>query len=101
MILVRSVRAITWLILTCMGLLVPQGAAAQSAVGAGPLTTSLVDSEPTVGTLSVGPVKFAPGVTIREVGWDDNVFDEPEEEQPKDDWVASFQPDVSAYTRLR
>ena len=51
--------------------------------------------------LSVGPVKLAPGMTIREIGWDDNVFQEATSEGPKSDWVASVQPDISAFTRLR
>ncbi len=97
----RSVHAAAWCVLICMGWLDPEGASAQDAVGAGPLTSMLVDSEPTVGVLSVGPVRFAPGLTIREIGWDDNVFDEPESAFPKEDWVATALPDVSAYTRLR
>ena len=51
--------------------------------------------------LTVGPVSFAPGITIREIGWDDNVFDEPRRGAPKEDCVAAVQPDVSAFTRLR
>lgn len=96
-----SVRRTTWFVLTCVGLLWPAGVGAQSAVGTGPLTGTLVDSEPTVGILTVGPVRFAPGLIIREIGWDDNVFDEPAEDFPKEDWVVSVVPDVSAYTRLR
>ncbi len=77
------------------------GASAQSAVGTGPLTGSLTDTEPTVGVLSLGPVKVAPGLTVREIGWDDNVFDETESESPKEDYVAAVQPDISLYSRLR
>ena len=76
-------------------------ARAQSAVGAGPLTTALSDTEPTTGVLMLGPVRLAPGVTVREIGWDSNVFDESAEEGPKEDWVAAATPDVSVFTRLR
>ena len=77
----------------------PSAFAQAPNVGAGPLTGSLADAEPTGGTLRVGPVSLAPGVVIREVGWDDNVFGEPVD--PKEDFVASIAPDVAAFTRLR
>ena len=76
-------------------------AGAQSTVGAGPLTSTLADTEPTVGVLSVGPIKLAPGLVIREIGWDSNVFDETEAEGPKDDFVLAAMPDVSMFSRLR
>jgi hypothetical protein len=76
-------------------------AAAQSAVGTGPLTSTLADSEPLTGALSLGPVKVAPGIVVREIGWDSNVFDETEEEGPKEDFVASLTPDVAMFSRLR
>lgn len=97
----RSNPATTLVVLTCMLLLGPDTAGAQDAVGTGPLTAALPETEPTVGVLTVGPIRFAPGLTIREIGWDDNVFDEPEEDSPKDDFVAAVQPDVSAFARLR
>lgn len=84
-----------------MAFVVPRGAAAQSAVGQGPQTTSLADTEPTTGVISLGRVKLAPGLTIRELGWDSNVFDESPEESPKEDWVAAVQPDVSVFSQLR
>lgn len=74
---------------------------AQSAVGTGPLTGTLADTEPTTGVLAIGPVKVAPGVTVREIGYDDNVFDEAESESPKSDFVAAATPDVSFFSRLR
>ncbi|HUQ86234.1 MAG TPA: outer membrane beta-barrel protein [Vicinamibacterales bacterium] len=80
---------------------VSRGARAQSAVGAGPLTTALSDIEPQTGVLASGPVRFAPGVTIKELGYDTNVFDESAEEGPNEDWVAAVTPDVSLFTRLR
>jgi hypothetical protein len=84
-----------------MALLWPAAVAAQSSVGGGPLTSTLADAEPTVGILTIGRIRFAPGLTIREIGWDSNVFDESEAEGPKEDYVAAVQPDVSAFTRLR
>jgi hypothetical protein len=97
----RPVRSLTLVVLTGMALLWPHVASAQSSVGGGPLTSSLPDVEPTIGILTLGRVRFAPGLTIREIGWDSNVFDESESESPKEDWVAAVQPDVSAFTRLR
>ena len=97
----RTVRFCTWAVSIYMALMTPVAATAQSAVGTGPLTSTLADSEPTTGVLRVGPVRIAPGITVREVGWDSNVFNEPEEDSPKEDYVASVTPDVSAYTRLR
>jgi hypothetical protein len=89
-------------VLMIMGMmLAPRAARAQSAVGGGPLTAALPDTEPTSGVLIVGPVRFAPGITIREIGYDTNVFDESVQEGPKEDWVAAAAPDVSVYTRLR
>lgn len=102
MVLRRSVRPAAWVVLVFMGHLSwAADARAQSNVGTGPLTGTLTDTEPTSGVLSVGLVKFAPGLTIREIGWDSNVFDEPPEESPKEDYVAALQPDVSAFARLR
>ena len=73
----RPVRSLTLVVLTGMALLWPDVAAAQSSVGGGPLTSTLPETEPTVGVLTVGRVRFAPGLTVREIGWDSNVFDEP------------------------
>lgn len=102
MVLCKSVRPAAWVVCLFMGHLSwAADARAQSNVGTGPLTGTLTDTEPTSGVLSVGPVKFAPGLTIREIGWDSNVFDEPPEESPKEDYVAALQPDVSAFARLR
>ncbi|MEO7134218.1 MAG: outer membrane beta-barrel protein [Vicinamibacterales bacterium] len=65
------------------------------------MTGTLADTEPTTSVLAVGPVKVAPGVTVREIGYDDNVFDEAESESPKHDFVATATPDVWFYSRLR
>src|SRR5688500_10943951 len=101
MTLMRSVRPAPWGILLLMAPLWPAAARAQASVGSGPLTTTLTDTEPTIGILTIGNVRFAPGMTVREIGWDSNVFDEPPEVGPKDDFVVAVQPDVSAFTRLR
>ena len=74
---------------------------AQSSVGAGPLTGALADTEPQSGVLTLGPLRLAPGLTVREIGWDSNVFLEPPEETPVEDFVAAATPDVAAYARLR
>ncbi|HWI19294.1 MAG TPA: outer membrane beta-barrel protein [Vicinamibacterales bacterium] len=96
------VRLATASVLLVMGLCAwPRQAAAQSSVGSGPLTGTLGDTEPTTGVISLGRLKLAPGLTISELGWDDNVFDESAEEVPDEDYVASFTPDLSLYSRLR
>jgi Putative beta-barrel porin 2 len=98
----KPVRRTAAVVLMIMGILSAHWEArAQSAVGAGPLTASLPDTEPTTGILMVGPIRFAPGVTIREIGYDSNVFDEPPEQSPKEDYVFSAMPDVSAFVRMR
>jgi hypothetical protein len=97
----KSVRPAEWVVLIFMGFLWPAAAHAQSSVGSGPLTTTLADTEPTVGILTIGNVRFAPGLTVQEIGWDSNVFDEPPEAGPKEDFVIAVQPDVSMFTRLR
>ncbi|HEX6164087.1 MAG TPA: outer membrane beta-barrel protein [Vicinamibacterales bacterium] len=97
----RPVRMASTIVLMIMSLLCAHQAGAQSAVGGGPLTSTLPDTEPTVGVLSGGPIRFAPGITVREIGYDTNVFDETAEEGPKEDWVAAVNPDLSAFARLR
>lgn len=74
-------------------------AAGQSAVGGGPLTRSLADAEPTSGVLSIGPVRVAPGVVVREIGTDSNVFDEAVD--PKEDFIIRVAPDASLFARTR
>ena len=88
-------------VLTIVALGWPSSSRAQSSVGAGPLTATLPDEDPVAGVLRLGPVRLAPGITVREIGWDSNVFDEPDEEGPVDDYVVSVMPDVAAYARLR
>lgn len=102
MTVVPSVRIPLLIVSLIMGLAgVVSEAGAQVSVGAGPLTGTLAETEPTAGVLSFGPLKVAPGLIIREIGWDSNVFDEPESASPKEDYVAAFQPDVSMFSRLR
>lgn len=98
----NPVRTAATVVLTIVSLLCAFGEArAQSAVGGGPLTTALSDTEPQTGVLRIGPVRLAPGVTIKEIGYDTNVFDETAEEGPKEDWVAAATPDVAVFSRLR
>jgi hypothetical protein len=98
----KPVRMATAAVLMIMGLLCAAlDARAQSAVGGGPLTSALPETAPATGVLGGGPVRFAPGVTVREIGYDSNVFDESAEEGPKEDWVVAISPDVSAFARLR
>ena len=74
-------------------------ASGQGSVGSGPLTKSLTDIEPTTGVFSIGRVRVAPGVVVREIGWDSNVFDEAE--NPKEDFIVSVAPDAAFFARLR
>jgi len=83
-----------------MGLLgLPAESRSQGAVGAGPLTATLTETEPTTGILSMGPVKLAPGITVSQIGLDSNVFHEAE--NPKEDFIMSAKPDIAIFTRLR
>lgn len=73
--------------------------AAQANVGSGPMTGALPDTEPTTGAITIGRVRLAPGLTIRELGWDSNIFDEAD--NPRDDYVVSLVPDTSVFAGLR
>jgi len=88
-------------VLMIIGPFVAADSRAQSAVGTGPLTGALTDTEPKSGVLALGPMRVAPGLTVREIGWDSNVFLEPPEESPAEDFVAAGTPDISVYARLR
>jgi hypothetical protein len=90
-------RSITRLALAAV-LLAPTTGAAQG-VGAGPLTETLLDTDPTVGVIAWGRIKFAPGLTIDELGFDSNVFDQHDE--PSEDYVIRGRPDVSMFSLLR
>lgn len=98
----NPVQMAATVVLMIMSLLCRSGdARAQSAVGSGPLTSALGDTEPQSGVLILGPVRLAPGVTVSQIGYDSNVFDESAEEHPKEDYVAAAMPDVSVFARLR
>lgn len=81
-----------------MVLALPRAAGAQ-AYGSGPLTSTLTETEPTAGVFNLGRVKLAPGLTIGELGYDSNVFDEAED--PKEDWVFRGSPDVAIFSMVR
>lgn len=81
-----------------MVLVAAPAVATAQAVGAGPLTSSLVTSEPTSGTLTLGPMKIVPGVVVREAGWDSNVFQESVD--PKEDYVVAIAPDATVFLRV-
>ncbi len=98
----NPVRTAATVVLMMMSLVsAAREARAQSAVGSGPLTGALADTEPQTGVLRIGPIRFAPGVTVKQIGWDSNVFDETPAESPKEDLVAEVAPDISAFARLR
>jgi hypothetical protein len=86
------------LLAVAAALLAPARAGAQG-VGSGPLTETLIDTDPTTGFFAMGRIKFAPGLTIDELGYDSNVFDEHDE--PNGDYVMRTRPDLSVYSALR
>lgn len=94
-----TVRTRPWLVLIYMAVLAWPSEARSQGVGAGPLTGTLADTEPTGGVIGLGPIKLAPGIVVREIGWDSNVFDEAVD--PKEDYLASILPDVSVFSRTR
>lgn len=74
-------------------------AAAPAVVAAqGPLTEGFGDADPTTFAFRVGPLFATPGLTVREVGVDTNVFDEPVD--PKRDFTATVSPDLRLFMRL-
>lgn len=97
----RTVRLHAWVVVACVAVCAPRTARAQANVGSGPLTSRLTDTEPVGGALDLGLVTLAPGIGVREIGWDSNVFNEPPAQSPKEDWVLSVQPDVAAFSRMR
>lgn len=86
-------------VLLLLALAAPAPAFAQTNVGAGPMTGTLAETEPTSGVLGLGPFKLAPGIVVRELGWDSNVFDEATD--PKEDYVAAILPDLAIFSRTR
>lgn len=84
--------------LACGALLVgaamlwPHPAAAQ-----GPLTEGFGEVDPTTFAFRLGPLLATPGLTVREIGIDTNIFDDPED--PKRDFVAAIAPDLQLFMR--
>lgn len=76
-------------------------ARAQGNVGPGPMTGTLAETEPTSGVFTLGWIKIAPGIVIREIGRDDNVFNEAEDAEQDEDFIAAVMPDLSLFSRLR
>lgn len=64
----------------------------------GPLTEGFGDADPATFAFRLGPVLATPGLTVREVGVDTNVFDEPVD--PKRDYMATVSPDLQLFMRL-
>lgn len=96
----RVIRVALRCAMVVSAMLAASAASAQAPnVGSGPLTGSLAEVAPSTGVLGVGPVRLAPGLVIRELGWDSNVFGEAVD--PKEDFVAILAPDVALFTRLR
>ena len=48
----------------------------------------------------LGPVALAPTLTLSNVGWDSNVFNQPSDVNPPDDFTAILRPEVHAWLRL-
>jgi hypothetical protein len=72
-------------------------AAAPARAQSGPFTTTLNLKEPTRVAFRLGPLMISPNLTVPEIGYDSNVFDE--EVNPKTDWTASMAPDLQLYAR--
>ena len=81
-----------------MALLVIAPAAGAQGIGAGPLTAPLATDAPPSGAMRLGPASIAPGVVVREAGWDSNIFDEAVD--PKEDYVVAVAPDAAVFIRL-
>jgi hypothetical protein len=68
-----------------------------AALAQGPLTGGLPEGEPPVSAYRIGPVYLTPNFAIREIGTDDNVFDDPD--NPQQDFMVVLAPDLAAYLR--
>lgn len=64
----------------------------------GPLTEGFGEADPATFAFRLGPVLATPGLTVREVGVDTNVFDEPVD--PKRDYTATVSPDLRLFMRV-
>ena len=83
----RSVVAGALLVLT----------AAPAAAQSGPVTASLTLGEPRAVAVRFGPLMISPSLTLPEVGYDSNVFDE--DVDPKGDWTIRMTPALNVYAR--
>jgi hypothetical protein len=92
-----AARTRSALLMGCLAMVASPAAAQQ--FGAGSLTSTLTDTEPTTGVINLGRMRIAPGMVVSELGTDDNVFNE--SENPKKDWVFRGRPDVSMFTKVR
>jgi hypothetical protein len=73
-------------------------AAPAASAQTGPLTETLREQEPPDYAFKLGPFLFSPNLSIRELGIDTNVFDEPD--NPKRDFTIGLQPDLQVYANL-
>jgi hypothetical protein len=55
---------------------------------------------PTTVPVRFGPIALAPTLTLTNVGWDSNVFNQPSDVNPPDDFTAVLRPEVRAWLRL-
>lgn len=66
------------------------GLAPRMVCAQGAVTSSLPDKAPVDVAFRLGPIDFWPGVNVRELGYDTNVFDETR--NPKEDWTVTVSP---------
>jgi hypothetical protein len=71
--------------------------AAPAAAQSGPVTASLTLGEPRAVAVRLGPLMISPSLTLPEVGYDSNVFDE--DIDPKGDWTIRMTPALNVYAR--
>jgi hypothetical protein len=83
--------------LAAMCVSVALGSAPAWAQG-GPLTESLPETEPRNYAFRIGSFVFSPVITLNELGYDTNVFDEAE--NPKRDFVIGMRPDLNVFANL-
>ena len=61
----------------------------------------LSPSEPPASVpVRLGPVALAPTLTLTNIGWDSNVFNQRSDQDPPDDMIAIARPEVRAWMRL-
>lgn len=89
-------QTIQWTVGACVTLAL--AASASPAFAQGPLTTDFGETDPATFAFRLGPVLATPGLTVREIGVDTNVFDEPED--PKRDFMATVTPDLNLFLRV-